>query len=125
MPRRALLTATEQANLLALPTSEAELVKHFTLSDDVLAVIRQRRRPANRLGFALLLCCLRYPGRYPERGESIPEPTLRFLCGQLELDDADLENYAALLRETGRDNEAIEMELRAKAIRYKHAKENP
>ncbi len=34
-----------------------------------------------------------------------------------------LENYAALLRETGRDAEATKMEARAKAIRAKHARE--
>ncbi len=36
-----------------------------------------------------------------------------------------LENYAALLRKTDRSGEANRMELRAKAIRAKHAKENP
>ena len=36
-----------------------------------------------------------------------------------------LENYAALLGETGRGAEATKMEARAKAIRAKHAKENP
>ncbi len=36
-----------------------------------------------------------------------------------------LENYAVLLRVTGRDAEATEMEARAKVIRAKHAKENP
>ena len=35
-----------------------------------------------------------------------------------------LENYAALLRETGRTAEADKMEARAKAIRAKRAKEN-
>ncbi len=33
-----------------------------------------------------------------------------------------LENYAALLRQTGRSAEATEMEARAKAIRAKHAR---
>ena len=33
-----------------------------------------------------------------------------------------LENYAALLRKTGRDIEAVKLEARAKAIRAKHAK---
>ncbi|MEE8084698.1 MAG: tetratricopeptide repeat protein [Alphaproteobacteria bacterium] len=36
-----------------------------------------------------------------------------------------LENYAALLRTTGRGNEAVAMEARAKAIRTKHAEQNP
>ncbi len=36
-----------------------------------------------------------------------------------------LENYAAMLREAGRTVEAVKMEARAKAIRARHAKENP
>ncbi len=35
-----------------------------------------------------------------------------------------LENYAALLRKTGRDNEAAKLEARAKAIRARHAEQN-
>lgn len=36
-----------------------------------------------------------------------------------------LENYAAMLRETGRPDEAEELEARARAIRAKHAERNP
>ncbi len=36
-----------------------------------------------------------------------------------------LENYAALLRKTGRGNEATKMEARAKVIRARHAEQNP
>ncbi len=36
-----------------------------------------------------------------------------------------LENYAALLRKTGRSDEAARMEARAKAIRAKRAEQNP
>ncbi len=37
----------------------------------------------------------------------------------------NLMNYAALLRKTGRSAEASKMEARAKAIRAKHAEQNP
>ena len=36
-----------------------------------------------------------------------------------------LEDYAGLLRATGRVSEAAKMEARAKAIRAKHAQKNP
>ena len=36
-----------------------------------------------------------------------------------------LENYAALLRETGRHDEAATLVVRAKASRAKHGEENP
>ena len=62
MPRRRLLTATERANLLAFPETDDALIQHYTLSDADLAVIGQRRGEPNRLGFAVQLCYLRYPG---------------------------------------------------------------
>ncbi len=37
----------------------------------------------------------------------------------------NLQNYAALLRKTGRADEAAKMETRATAIRAKHAQDNP
>ncbi len=36
-----------------------------------------------------------------------------------------LENYAALLRKTGRSAEAAKMEAHAEAIRARHAEQNP
>ncbi|MEE9269663.1 MAG: tetratricopeptide repeat protein, partial [Candidatus Krumholzibacteria bacterium] len=36
-----------------------------------------------------------------------------------------LENYARLLRETGRGNEAAKLEARARTIRAKRAEQNP
>ncbi len=46
--------------------------------------IRQRRRPENRIGFALQLCALRYPGRALAPGEMIPREVLSFVGAQLE-----------------------------------------
>jgi len=62
MPRRSLLTAAERAALLAFPSTDDELIRHYTFSEFDLSVIRQRRGNHNRLGFAVQLCCLRYPG---------------------------------------------------------------
>ncbi|WP_428997391.1 DUF4158 domain-containing protein, partial [Pseudomonas aeruginosa] len=36
--------------------------RHYTFSESDLSIIRQRRGPANRLGFAVQLCYLRFPG---------------------------------------------------------------
>ena len=63
MARRTLLTPAQRTALLALPADRAELARHYTLSEAELAVIGRRRRARNRLGFALQLCALRYPGR--------------------------------------------------------------
>ena len=62
MPRRSILSASERASLLALPDSQEDLIRHYTFSETDLTIIHQRRGPANRLGFAVQLCYLRFPG---------------------------------------------------------------
>lgn len=62
MPRRSILSATERESLLALPDAKDELIRHYTFNETDLSIIRQRRGPANRLGFAVQLCYLRFPG---------------------------------------------------------------
>jgi TnpA family transposase len=62
MPRRRLLTDAQRADLLALPTREADLARHYSLSPEDLALVATRKRPETKLGLALQLCALRYPG---------------------------------------------------------------
>jgi len=94
MPRRAVLSEEQRAALLALPDDEALLVQHWTLSHDDLAVIVRRRPPHNRLGFAIQLCALRYPGRLLRPGELIPATLLAFVAGQLKVAPEVLADYA-------------------------------
>ena len=83
MAHRTILTERQRAALFDLPTDEAEMLRHYTLADDDLDHIRGRRRPENRIGFALQLCALRYPERLLSNGEVIPEKLLRFTGPQL------------------------------------------
>ncbi|KPY01618.1 putative transposase [Pseudomonas savastanoi pv. nerii] len=48
--------------MLALPDSQDDLIRYYTFNESDLSLIRQRRGDANRLGFAVQLCLLRYPG---------------------------------------------------------------
>jgi TnpA family transposase len=84
MSRRHIFTERQRAALFDLPTDELSLLKFYTLGDDDLENIRQRRRPENRIGFALQLCALRYPGRALAPGEMIPREVLSFVGAQLE-----------------------------------------
>src|SRR5215211_581091 len=83
MPRRRALTGAQLAGLLALPAAEADLIRHWTLDQTDLAAIGRRRGDHNRLGFALQLCALRYPGRVLRPGEVVPDPALRFVAEQV------------------------------------------
>ena len=95
MPRRAILTDRQRSALLDLPTDEPSLRKHYTLADDDLEHITQRRRDENRLGFALQLCALRYPGRVLHPGELVPSEVVAFIAVQLGIAVESLLPYAA------------------------------
>jgi Domain of unknown function (DUF4158) len=61
MPRRRAVTREQLEVLLALPATEAELIRHWNLGTADLAAIERRRSDPNQLGFALQLFC-RAPG---------------------------------------------------------------
>jgi hypothetical protein len=95
MPRRHILTERQRAALFDLPATEAEMLRHYILADDDVEHIQARRRPENRIGFALQLCVLRYPGRLLSQGEVIPDKLLRFIGAQLGITSEALLAYAA------------------------------
>jgi hypothetical protein len=77
-----------------LPTSGRELIHHYTLHEDDLTLINQHRRPHNRLGFAVQLCLMRYPGRALAAGEVPPAPVVGFIAEQLKLTLDLMRDYA-------------------------------
>jgi len=95
MPRRTILTERQKAKLFDLPLDEQTLLRFYTLADEDLEHICQRRRPENQLGFALQLCVLRYPGRLLQLGEFIPKEIIAYVGAQLGLEGDVLTNYAA------------------------------
>ena len=69
MPRRSIWSARQRAARFDLPTDEATLLRHYTLSDDDIEIrieIRVRRGGHNRLGFALQLGAFRYRPAKPQ-----------------------------------------------------------
>lgn len=52
MPRRVTLSDRQKDVLFCLPTSQADLLRHYTLSDEDLGYIRQRRRAHNRFAYS-------------------------------------------------------------------------
>ncbi|WP_181336013.1 Tn3 family transposase [Klebsiella pneumoniae] len=85
MPRRSILSAAERESLLALPDSKDDLIRHYTFNDTDLSIIRQRRGPANRLGFAVQLCYLRFPGVILGVDELPFLPLLKLVADQLKV----------------------------------------
>ncbi len=85
MPRRELLTATERLQLLAFPEDEAALIRLATLSKKDMAFIRQHRGEHNRLGIAVLMTYLRYPGRVLGEQEEPHAPVLKLIAAQIDI----------------------------------------
>ena len=95
MAHRSILTERQRSALFDLPIDELSLLRHYTLADDDLDHINARRRAENRIGFALQLCALRYPGRLLSSLEVIPEQAIRFIGAQLGLTGDEILPYAA------------------------------
>ncbi|WP_197036210.1 DUF4158 domain-containing protein [Fischerella sp. PCC 9605] len=74
--------------------SEFERVRYYTLSSEEIALIQKRRGNYNRLGFAIQLCYLRYPGRALQPQEAVPDALLSYVAGQLNLEATVFEQYA-------------------------------
>jgi hypothetical protein len=85
MPRRSILSASEQARLLVPPDDPHDLIRYYTLSEHDLSVIRQRRGAANRLGFAVQLCYMRHPGVILATDVPPSAPLLRLVASQLKV----------------------------------------
>lgn len=94
MPRRSVLTAAQLAALCALPATAAEIARQYSLDERDLALIRRRRGAANRLGFALQLCYLRYPGQALGPDAAPPDAILAFVAHQVGVPPASWDEYA-------------------------------
>ena len=109
MPRRHALTAAQLAGLLAPPAAEADLIRHWTLEPADLAAVGRRRGDHNRLGFALQLCILRYPGRLLRAGETIPSLALRFVADQVGAPPEAIAAYSVRTQTRYQQLDAIRM----------------
>ena len=110
MTRRQQLTEAQIAALFDPPTEQRELVRHYTLSATDLAMIRRCRGDHNRLGQALMLCYLRYPGRPLKADERPPEALLSFVAEQIDVLPASFDTY--VVTERNRQRHSAELQDR-------------
>jgi TnpA family transposase len=94
MPRRSILSTTEQMSLLALPESQNDLIRYYTFTETDFALIRQRRGDANRLGFAVQLCLLRYPGLMLGSDMMVGKSVIQWVASQIQVDATTWTKYA-------------------------------
>lgn len=108
MARRSILTAQERQSLVALPDNQTDFIRHYSLSETDLSLIKQKRGDTNRLGFAIQLCYMRYPGIILGVKE-IPDPyLLKFIAKQLKVSPQSWEDYG--FREKTRREHLLELQ---------------
>jgi Domain of unknown function (DUF4158) len=94
MKKHEILSPQARAALFDPPNDPPAIIRHYTLSPDDLALIRRRRRDANRLGFAVHLAYQRFPGRALRIDEIPPGDVLSFIAGQLSIEPGIFNEYA-------------------------------
>jgi TnpA family transposase len=107
MPRRSVLSTAERSALLAVPEADDELIRQYTLSPADLSLIGQRRGDANRLGMAVQMALLRFPGQGLLPETLVPASLLRYIGDQLRIHPACWPRYA--LREATRREHLAEL----------------
>ena len=93
MARRRLLSDEQMATFWAWAIDEREIVRHYTLSAADIELVGKRRVGATRLGFAVLLCGMRFPGRVLDVHETPPAAVLAFIAGQVGVPVAEFATY--------------------------------
>jgi Domain of unknown function (DUF4158) len=108
--RRYQLSETQIAALFDPPTEPRELVRRYTLTETDLAMVRRRRGDHSRLGYALMLCYLRYPGRSLRTNERLPAALVSFVTEQVDVRPEAIGDYLA--SEQNRRRQAAELQNR-------------
>ena len=108
MPRRSILSVTERDSLFALPESKDELIRLYTLNESDLSIIRQHRGAANRLGFAVQLCYMRYPSVIFGANDTPYKPLLQIVAEQLKISPSAWIDYGQ--REKTRREHLLELQ---------------
>lgn len=62
---------------------EREILRYYTISDEELQIINKQRGAANRLGFAIQITYLRFPGRPLSANEKVPDFIVHTIAKQL------------------------------------------
>jgi TnpA family transposase len=94
MKKHEILSPQSRTALFDPPTDPTAIVRHYTFSAEDMVLIRQRRRAANRLGFAVQLAYFRHPGRIMRVDEEPPDDMLIFIAGQIDAHPEDFHDYA-------------------------------
>ncbi|MFC4387789.1 Tn3 family transposase [Gracilibacillus marinus] len=124
---RELLTPEQRKAFMQIPEDEWILGTYFTFSKRDLEIVNKRRRDENRLGFAVQLAVLRYPGWPYTHIKSIPDSVLQYISKQIGASPSSLSLYPQRentlwdhLKELRSEYDFVTFTLREYRIAFKH-----
>lgn len=90
---RELFTLDQRLDLMQIPEDELVMGTYYTFSKKDLEIIKKRRREENRLGFAIQLAVLRYPGWSYTHIKSIPDSVIQYISKQIGINPSSFTHY--------------------------------
>lgn len=93
---RELLTTEQREYFYGVPEhmDERKILRYYTISDEELQIINRQRGAAYRLGCAIQIAYLRFPGRPLSTSEKVPDFIVHTIAKQLRILPSAIENYA-------------------------------
>ena len=108
MAQRPLLKADHWATLLGAPSDEETLIRHYTLGQADLDLIRAKATAHNQLGLAIQPCLMRHLGRSWRHDEVPPAALVTFIAHQIDVPSIALREYGR--RRQNRREHALEVQ---------------
>lgn len=73
--------------------SDRDIARYYTFTEKERALINRRRRPSNRLGFAVQLALLKFPGRPLMEVKEVPQNVLNVIAEQIDVPASAFASY--------------------------------
>ncbi len=90
---RELFTPDQRKSFMQIPEDECTIGSYYTLSNQDIEIINKRRRPENKIGFAVQLSVLRYPGWAYTHIENIPNDVIEYIAKQINVSPESFKDY--------------------------------
>lgn len=90
---RELFTQDQRNSFMEIPEDECSIGSYYTLSNYDIEIINKRRRPENKIGFAIQLSVLRYPGWSYTHIENIPSAVIEYISKQINVSTEAFKGY--------------------------------
>lgn len=93
------LTADQRQVMMEIPRDldARDLARHYTFTEQEIEWIHQHRRPSNRLGCAVQLALLRFPGRPLTEYQEVPRSILQTIAQQIDVPMSAFDEYGTRL----------------------------